>query len=411
MQAIIESIDEFYSANLGEEVTRGMRESASWGFYLSARPPYGFKKIKVRDGLKEHTKLEIEETQASVLASTFDKVINGRGLIDIVKELNSRGISGPKGKGWSKTTLRKMLANEIYTGTLVWGHNSKRGLPEVRTEKACLAIVNRATFEKVQEMIGSRSFAHIHPKTLSSQYLLSVLARCGHCGKALIGMEAKSGKFFYYVCGTLNKKGAGSCEARYLNSKKLEGTVVDKIKAHVLTTENLTKLAEFVSEEFNHNSDAYQEELKTIETDINEIKGRLENIYDAIETHKVNLDDLSGRIHDLKERHLKLQMRKDELVSLLAGDKAETASKEEVAECVDELREMLDRNSLAEQKAFIRSFVKEVKVTGDDVLLTYTLPMLPDRVTEEKVPVLSIVHYGGPLWTRTTDPSLIRTVL
>ena len=31
-EAMIESLDEFYSANLGEEVTRGMRESASRGF-------------------------------------------------------------------------------------------------------------------------------------------------------------------------------------------------------------------------------------------------------------------------------------------------------------------------------------------------------------------------------------------
>ena len=66
---------------------------------------------------------------------------------------------------------------------------------------------------------------------------------------------------------------------------------------------------------------------------------------------------------------------------------------------------------MAEKKAFIRSFVKEIRVTGDDVLLSYTLPMLPARATEEAIPVLSIVHYGGPLWTRTTDPSLIRTVL
>ncbi|MDP2719284.1 MAG: recombinase family protein, partial [Dehalococcoidia bacterium] len=56
MQAIIECIDEFYSENLGEEVTRGMRESASRGFYLSSRPPYGYKKVKVNDGGKERTK-------------------------------------------------------------------------------------------------------------------------------------------------------------------------------------------------------------------------------------------------------------------------------------------------------------------------------------------------------------------
>jgi DNA invertase Pin-like site-specific DNA recombinase len=37
MEAIIEDLDEFYSDNLGEEVTRGMRESVSRGFYLSSK--------------------------------------------------------------------------------------------------------------------------------------------------------------------------------------------------------------------------------------------------------------------------------------------------------------------------------------------------------------------------------------
>jgi site-specific DNA recombinase len=64
MEAIIEDLDEFYSDNLGEEVTRGMRESASRGFYLSSKAPYGYKKIRVKDGNKERTKLEIEPFQS-----------------------------------------------------------------------------------------------------------------------------------------------------------------------------------------------------------------------------------------------------------------------------------------------------------------------------------------------------------
>lgn len=60
MEAIIENLDEFYSDNLGEEVTRGMRESASRGFYLSSRTPFGYRKVKVMDGNKERTRLEPE---------------------------------------------------------------------------------------------------------------------------------------------------------------------------------------------------------------------------------------------------------------------------------------------------------------------------------------------------------------
>ena len=67
LEAIIESLDEFYSDNLGEEVTRGLRESASRGFYLSSRPPYGFRKIRVKEGEKEHTKLDIDPEQAGVI--------------------------------------------------------------------------------------------------------------------------------------------------------------------------------------------------------------------------------------------------------------------------------------------------------------------------------------------------------
>jgi len=67
MQSIIECIDEFYSENLGEEVTRGMRESAARGFYLSYRPPYGYRKIKVNDGGKERARLDIDEFQSRVV--------------------------------------------------------------------------------------------------------------------------------------------------------------------------------------------------------------------------------------------------------------------------------------------------------------------------------------------------------
>ena len=39
MEAIIESVDEFYSENLAQDVTRGMWEAASRGFSSAPRPP------------------------------------------------------------------------------------------------------------------------------------------------------------------------------------------------------------------------------------------------------------------------------------------------------------------------------------------------------------------------------------
>ena len=52
MVGIIEVMDEFYSANLGQEVTRGMREAVSRGFCVGSSTPYGYRRVKVQDGEK-----------------------------------------------------------------------------------------------------------------------------------------------------------------------------------------------------------------------------------------------------------------------------------------------------------------------------------------------------------------------
>ena len=105
-----------------------------------------------------------------------------------------------------------------------------------------------------------------------------------------------------------------------------------------------------------------------------------------------------------------LQASKWELEWQMKERKLELADATTVTRYVQDLRNLLSESSLAERKSFIKSFVKEVRVTGDKALLNYTIPLPPRGLTIEEMPVLSIVHYGGPLWTRTTDPSLIRTV-
>lgn len=84
-----------------------------------------------------------------------------------------------------------------------------RNLPPIRSEEAWSAIVSQDIFNHVQALQKERAFITTHPKRVSSNYLLSGLAKCGYCGKALVGQDAKGGRFHYYVCGTLQKKVQG----------------------------------------------------------------------------------------------------------------------------------------------------------------------------------------------------------
>jgi hypothetical protein len=55
---------------------------------------------------------------------------------------------------------------------------------------------------------------------------------------------------------------------------------------------------------------------------------------------------------------------------------------------------LLDGEPKARVKSFIKSFIREARVRGDEVILTYTLP-ISGRLTEQIRAVPPIAHYGG----------------
>ena len=193
LEAIIESVDEFYSENLAQEVVRGMREAASRGFWMTTYAPYGYKRLHVQDGAAKRPKLELNPPADAVVRRVFDMVLQGKSILDV-------GIPTTNGKKWPKTTIHTMLSHEAYTGTVVWGANAKDGAPPVRVEDAHPAIVSKRDFQKARRLLGSRAPKKVNPRRASSPYLLSGIAKCETCGKAMTAAEAKSGKYTYYIC-------------------------------------------------------------------------------------------------------------------------------------------------------------------------------------------------------------------
>ena len=157
MEAIIESVDEFYSENLAQEVLRGMREAASRGFWVTSRLPYGYRKLMVQDGARKRPTLEPDPDTSPVVKRIFTLAEAGRGILDICRTLNDEGIANPTGKLWSKNGIHIILKNETYTGTLVWGANAKDKAEPVRVEKAFPAIVSKTQFRKVNRQMRSRA--------------------------------------------------------------------------------------------------------------------------------------------------------------------------------------------------------------------------------------------------------------
>jgi len=85
-----------------------------------------------------------------------------------------------------------------------------------------------------------------------------------------------------------------------------------------------------------------------------------------------------------------------EIESDMSDRKVELADLKTISGYVNDLHDLLKEGSLSERRAFIWSFVREVKVTGNEVVLNYTMPFLPDNITMGKEGVLPTVQDGGP---------------
>lgn len=156
--------------------------------------------------------------------------------------------------------------------------------------------MDRETFENVQTILRSRSFMKAHPRGSAGRYLLSGLVKCGSCKKALKGTTAKCGKHSYYLCGSLLQKGAGTCTASFLPAPVLESRVLDVISGQILEEGNIQDLVRLVGEEMASLSGERRKRVLVIEGELREAESRLDRLYEALETGRLEMDDLAPRI-------------------------------------------------------------------------------------------------------------------
>ena len=414
LEGIIESVDEFYSANLGEDIKRGIREASELGFYIGSRPPDGYHKINVMDGDKIRHKLEPDAADSrSVLniRRIFAMAIKDIGTKEIAKALNKDGLCTSKGAKWTKTYVHKILSNEAYCGTLLLRGKSEQYGGEndqkpIRKENAWPAIIDRETFDLVQKKMAARRPVAVHPRVLPSFYLLSGLLHCS-CGRAMIGRSAKSHRFYYYTCNRRFKQGENDCAARSLPKQKLENLVIEHIKGKILNNDILEELVVQVNEDLDIANASYKERLDTVDTELRDVNSRLLKLYDVLETKVLSLSDLAPRIKELRSRQDELLKIRVLVEADMTLHGVQHVNMEQVKEYANDLRILLTETDIARSKSFLRSFIQKIVIHGDRGTIYYKLP-IPASWEETEDVVLPTVPFGGAEGIRT--PYLLNAI-
>ncbi len=421
LEGIIEVIDEFYSENLSHDTIRGMKENARRGFLNGSIPPYGFTKVKVRVGNADKWKLTPDKAEAPVIRRIFKMALAGKGAKEITRALNAEGLRTRRGRKWEINAIHYILRNETVTGVLIFNRVTKNSVKAVdrpadqmiRVENAHPAIIEHEVFQKAQKVIKERSPRRVHPRTVSSSYLLSGFLFCGKCGANMAGCAGKSSRYFYYACHNKIRRGEHGCRFGLIPREKVERGVVQKLKSDVLTEDHLTALIKLVNNEVNRGKTQIEELLEEKDAQIDVLNGRLDKLYAALETGKLDMDDLAPRIKDLRAQIEALKGARVDL-ELQRASKAIDLGRAEVRALVSDLHSSLDKGDMFERKSFLRSFIDRIDMDRPDGgTITYRLPIMPEK--QEGLPdeggrlgVLSLQKTGGVDGIRTRGLRLDR---
>ena len=243
----------------------------------------------------------------------------------------------------------------------------------------------------------SRAPKVTHPRRVASSYLLSGLVKCRACKRAFSGQDAKSGKFSYYVCQSIMKRGKDACEAPRLNARRFEEMVVDKIRSNVLTAESISALVEVVDEQMDGVAAEQRKRLETIEDELQDVKRKLGRVWHFIETSDIETAKASARIREHLERQERLEDAAADARATLSQRRTVLDDVRTIAGYAQDMGEFLKQSDMTERRAFIETFVKEIVVMPGNAQIRYTIPMphdslIPGRKTEDIVlngPVLS----------------------
>jgi len=380
-----------------------MRENAERGFFNGSRPPYSLHKVPVLNNGRKRNRLEPDPDDsitAKVVRLMFNMADSDKGCKKIAIILNSEGYRTLSGKKWTRTTVHKILTNEAYIGTLVWGGRQGHpaihsGEPPVRVANAWPAIIDKVTFNRVQKKMAMNRPKVIHPRTVPSFYILSGILFCS-CGAAVTGHSAKSGKYHYYQCSRRLKQGDEACSIRQKPKEKLERLIIEQLKTRVLTDENLEALVTMVNEELETASDELTERLHSVDIALADVKARLSRLYDALETGKLGLDDLAGRIKELKSRQDELNATRVQIEADMVVRNVELVDLEMVKTYAQDLKVLLQEAEFTERKSFLRSFIKRIEINEKQAVVHYNLPIPRDKKMKGEKEVLPIDTLGGP---------------
>lgn len=374
LESLLEGMNQYFSEELAQKVSRGLHESRMKGHCIGS-VPFGY--------IKENKMLKINEEESIILKRIFEDYASGKTILQISRELESQNITY-NGKPYIPQTIRHFLKRKLYT--------SEYSINGKVYNNIYPTIISKELFEKVQKRMdltryGCRKDNHEIFRIKDKLY-------CGHCNRKMYPFSTKSrnGNYLrYYKCISTRKN---NCLTRITEKNFIEGVVDKFFKQQFTIQKNLDTITDLIYEE-NKKRTKHNNSLISIKSDLQRVNTAISNIMSAIEkgiiteTTKSRLEELELQRKDLSE---KLIIEESKVSYELTREDIQNFFKLTMKECPDKAIDL---------------FLKFVKVYEDkiEIGLNYSI----NQSNTEYVPIKSYAFTETLEITRTFKSGTTRT--
>lgn len=258
-------INDEYCRDISNKVRASLDLKRRQGKFIGSFASYGYRKDPA-----DHSRLLVDGQTAAVVRDIFDWFVGGMSVLGIAKRLNEMGVPNPsvykRRQGmnyrhpasdkldglWPDSSVRRILRNRLYTGTMVQGKNRiksyklhvSEAVPEadwIEVAATHEAIIPAELFERAQALFTRDTRTAPAQKEV---YLFSGFLRCADCGRAMHRKTISQpyGDYHYYICSTFKKQHSGACTKHTIRSDRLEQAVLEALRHQIALAVEMDEL-------------------------------------------------------------------------------------------------------------------------------------------------------------------------
>ncbi len=230
---LLMSFAEFEREMIGERTRDKIAAARRRGQWTGGAAPLGYSIVD--------KKLQPLDAEANLVRLVFRLYVENHSALVVTRILNDAGHTTKQrtsasgrvrlGRRWTKQSVLYTLRNPLYAGWIPYDGELYEGQHS--------AIVERELFEQVQSLLDA------HRKSAEASrnpaYLLRGLLVCGGCGGAMTpaSTRRRGREYRYYRCVTRDKEGKAACARGPIAAEKIEGALVEQLRATATGTPGL----------------------------------------------------------------------------------------------------------------------------------------------------------------------------